>query len=316
MNNKAGHEVFRGDVLDRCGNLRSDPDWLAQRRADGAARYVLLWRYRAPLDGAGFRYFTRSEVEAAQFDAEQAYFLGMHSAGPVFALDVSDAEKDELATRFPGAEFGDLRMSARRIKDDDLAVLGFAKSLLHWQRGHNYCPKCGLPLQARQGGHLLESGECDCKHFPRTDPAVIMVVTCGEHALLGRQAAWPPGVFSALAGFVEPGESAEDAVRREVMEETGVRVGAMQYIASQPWPFPGSLMIGFLGELHDATEKLPTPRVNPQELDDARWFSREELATQVSAQKIILPPPISIARTLISRWYCANGAAPLQSAFD
>lgn len=314
MTTTHSHDVFRGDVLDRCGNLRGDPDWLATQRSADSARYLVLWRYRVPLSASGLVYLTAAELSELGLTPDDAQFLGQtrDTAAPRFLLDVSAHEEDSLTGSLI-QEFRDLRMSARRLSSDDLAVVGFAKALLHWQRAHRYCPKCGVDMVLRHGGHLLEGDNdaCDCKHFPRTDPAVIMLISAGDHALLGRQAGWPKGVFSALAGFVEPGESAEDAVRREVMEETGVAAGNLRYVTSQPWPFPGSLMIGFRGDA-----ERTDPIVDEKELDDARWFSRRELAEGVEAGKLILPPPISIARTLVRDWYEAEGATPLRSAFD
>lgn len=307
------HDVFRGDVLDRCGNQRSDATWLATQRTDPQARFTLLWRNRVPMGEQGFSYLSTQELKAAGLSPEEAYFLGRNDIGPYFTLDISALDEAAVNAALPGLVFKDLRMSAKQIAEDDLAILGFAKALTHWQRAHNFCPKCGVPLNALSGGHLLESDQsnCDCKHFPRTDPAVIMIIAADDRALLGRQKDWPPGVYSALAGFVEPGESAEDAVRREVMEETGISVKGVSYLSSQPWPFPGSLMLGFRGEADYAE-----PVVDKKELDDARWFTREEMAAAVSEGKLILPPPLSIARTLVDDWYQENGSDALKSAFD
>jgi NAD+ diphosphatase len=170
--------------------------------------------------------------------------------------------------------------------------------MTHWHATHKYCGSCGAPTESREGGHLRVCTDPDCAraHFPRTDPAVIMLVAKDDRCLLGRKAEWPPGRYSTLAGFVEPGESLEDAVRREVMEETGVVVSDVEYHSSQPWPFPASLMLGFF-----CRAETEVVQRNDKELEDARWFTREELRNGNGGMGIA-PRPISIARRLIDDW--------------
>jgi NAD+ diphosphatase len=184
-----------------------------------------------------------------------------------------------------------------------------ALGLAEWRHATRHCPRCGGLLEMRASGHELQCVDCGRRQFPRTDPAVIMTVTSGEpgsedeRLLLGRQAAWPPGRFSTLAGFCEPGETLEDAVRREVKEETGVDIGDVTYFGNQPWPLPASLMIGFNGRA-DSTDIT----VDEVEIEDARWFTRAELKSQADAGELVLPGGVSISRSLVEHWY--GGSLP------
>ena len=177
--------------------------------------------------------------------------------------------------------------------------------MLHWRRRHRYCGACGAPTASASAGHVMKctNAACATDHFPRLDPAIIVLVTDGERALLGRQAAWPEGRYSTIAGFVEPGESLEDAVAREVLEETGVRVLESEYHSSQPWPFPSSLMIGFTARA--AAEAVPRA---DEELEDVRWFTREQVAAGFPG----LPPPQSVSFRLIEHWYDSGSSVPLR----
>jgi NAD+ diphosphatase len=195
---------------------------------------------------------------------------------------------------------------------DAAAILAYARAILFWHRRHSYCGRCGSPTLSTEAGHSRDCTNPDCakKHFPRTDPSIIVLVHAMHegkpHCLLGRQAVWPPNVYSTLAGFVEPGEALEDAVRREVFEESGVRCDEVRYHSSQPWPFPGALMLGF-----DAEAKMQTVKVDGVELEDARWFAYDEMLAQVKAGKLFVPPPVSIAYRLIESWFDAQGETKL-----
>jgi NAD+ diphosphatase len=183
---------------------------------------------------------------------------------------------------------------------DELGILAMAKSLLDWHRRHRFCANCGAPTAMAQAGFRRDCAACGAQHFPRTDPVVIMMIVRGEHCLLGRQARFVPGSYSCLAGFLEPGETIEDAVRRETFEESGIRVGAVSYGLSQPWPFPSSIMIGCVGEA--LTETIVMDR---EELEDARWFSRQEVRLMLSRHHpdgLMIPPPVAIAHHLIRNW--------------
>ena len=173
-----------------------------------------------------------------------------------------------------------------------------ATALAEWHRAHQHCPRCGGKLVPVDAGHVLRCESCERQHFPRTDPAVIMLVTDGERALLGRQAIWPEGRYSTLAGFVDPGESMEQAVIREVREEVGVEVTDVTYFGNQPWPFPSSLMIGFF-----ARAVTTDINVDGAEIEHARWFSREEMKAEAEAGTLVLPGGISISRSLVEAWY-------------
>jgi NAD+ diphosphatase len=195
--------------------------------------------------------------------------------------------------------WANLRILGPSLSQEDASLLVHALALAEWHRGHRFCPRCGSRLDVAAAGHVLTCTGCGRQHFPRTDPAVIMLVTDGEdRALLGRQPRWPEGRFSTLAGFVDPGESLEDAVRREVAEEVGVVVGRVTYLGNQPWPFPASLMVGFFAEALSTAIS-----VDADEISEARWLTREEMRAEAEAGTLLLPGAISISRTLIETWY-------------
>lgn len=240
---------------------------------------------------------SESEAIASRGRTRVRVFLGTSGAGAYFAVDLSDLEAPiaELGLEPAHCLMG-LREIAPLVSQPEGALLAYASGILTWHRRHRYCGVCGNETLPASGGHVRTCGSERCKeiHFPRTDPAVIMLVTDGDQCLLGRQSSWPEGVYSTLAGFVEPGESLEEAVRREVREETGVELAEVRYHSSQPWPFPSSLMLGF-------TARATTRDVRPQheELEDARWFTRGELRRREGVE---LPSAISIARRLIEDW--------------
>ena len=234
--------------------------------------------------------------------------LGLDEAGPVFAVD-----EDGAAARPPVAAHGEgpldpetgtrplgLRAAAGSLPQADGGLAAHAAALVNWHRRHRHCAVCGAPTEIADGGIVRRCPRCGTQHHPRTDPVVIMLVTDGDRVLLGRQPTWPPGRYSALAGFVEPGESLEEAVTREVREEAGVEVGAPEYVASQPWPFPTSLMLGFT-----APYRSGEPRRVDEELEDVRWFDRDALARAIAGRDdspLGVPPPFAIARRLIEQW--------------
>ena len=226
--------------------------------------------------------------------------LGLVDGIAHFAVDLSHREEDEAARI---GQFEDLRKVGPLLSHDDGALMAYARGMMHWHLAHRHCGRCGQATAEREAGHIRYCTNADCAApvFPRTDPAVIMLVHDGDRCLMGRQAVWPPGMHSTLAGFVEPGESLEDAVRREVFEETNVHVGAVHYHSSQPWPFPSSLMLGFVAEASSTDITL-----NDGELEDARWFSREELRSGFPK----LPFRVSIARRLVDHWMDISPADP------
>jgi NAD+ diphosphatase len=275
--------VFGGAALDRAPLERRDPAWLAARRADPSARSVLMSERGIWVDGG------RLLLEAP---SEDALFLGLAGETPLFADDVSGAEPRE------GRPAG-LREAATELPADEAALAGYAGSLLSWHRRHRFCANCGAPTEQRDGGHERHCPACDTHHFPRTDPvAIVRVTDAQDRLLLGRQARWPEGRFSLLAGYVEPGETLEQAVRREVLEESGVELGEVSYLASQPWPFPSSLMLGFSAI---ATGGEPAPADG--ELAEVRWFGRDEVERAAGGEgPLMLAPRYSIARRLIDAW--------------
>lgn len=225
-------------------------------------------------------------------------FLGTLDGRPVLATAVAGDAIEALEAR-PGIEAHDLRGLATQglVPEREIGLLAQAKSLLSWHRRHGFCANCGAPAHLAASGYRRDCPACGAQHFPRTDPVVIMLVTYGERCLLGRQRRFPAATYSCLAGFVEPGETVEDAVRRETFEEAGVRVGRVSYALSQPWPFPSSLMLGCVGEAQG--DSLVVDR---DELEDARWFSRTEVGLMLAGTHphgLRVPPPVAIAHHLV-----------------
>jgi NAD+ diphosphatase len=275
--------VFAGAELDRAAASRRRPEWVEERRADPRARAVLMSERGV---------WVRDGRLLLEPPSARAVFLGLADAGPLFADDLGEAEPGH------GSPAG-LREAATELPAGEAAVAAYAGSLLAWHRRHGFCANCGAPTEQRDGGHERVCPACEAHHFPRTDPVVIVRVSDGaDGLLLGRQARWPEGRFSLLAGYVEPGETLEEAVRREVLEESGVPVGSVAYVASQPWPFPSSLMLGF-----SALAERGEPAPADHELAEVRWFERDEVERAARNEgPLMLAPPYSIARRLIDAW--------------
>jgi NAD+ diphosphatase len=275
--------AFSGAGLDRASVQRRDPDWLAARRAQPDARSLLLSDQGVWIDDG------RLLLVPPNGDS---VFLGLDGQRPVFAADATGAEPER------GRPAG-LREAAADLPAVEAALGAYAASLLSWHRRHRFCANCGAPTEPRDGGHQRDCPSCEASHFPRTDPVVIVRVSdAAGRLLLGRQSRWPPGRFSVLAGFVEPGETLEEAVHREVLEESGVEVAEATYVASQPWPFPSSLMIGF-----SALAIAADPQPRDEELSEVRWFERGEVqAAAAGTGAVELSPPYSISRRLIDAW--------------
>lgn len=274
------------------GGRRADEVWLARRWADPATRVLVLAGGRFPLmpDEVSVRWVSPQEVP----DGERL-LLGEHEGVVHMAV---------VPHRFRAPDdWGTLRTVGPRLSPVDAGFVVQAQALAEWHRAHRFCSVCGGGLLVSSAGYVLRCESCGRHHFPRADPAVIMLVTDGERALLARQAAWPPGRFSTLAGFVDPGESLEEAVVREVMEEAGVRVGQVSYFGNQPWPFPASLMVGFFARA--LTTEI---QVDEDEIEAARWFSRDDLRREAEEGSLLLPGGISISRSLIEAWY--GGSLP------
>lgn len=293
------HERLTANPHDRAGVHRADDAWLAERWADPRTRVLVVSGTRIrPVDGA------LQWVAPAEAPDGLRVLLGEHDDRAWFAVIV-DAE----VSKADQGEWTPLRGLLPFLADDALAgapLVFHALGLAEWLWVTRFCPRCGGSLSPRASGHELVCPEGHVQ-FPRTDPAVIMVVTSGEpgsaeeRCLLGRQAVWPAGRYSTLAGFCEPGETLEDAVRREVREESGVVVGDVEYFGNQPWPLPASLMLGFV-----ARAVTTDIEVDDDELDDARWFTRAEMRELAEAGTLLLPRGVSISRSLVEHWYGAE----------
>jgi len=290
--------IFSGGSLDRASTLRRDEGRLAALLKEPGSRSFPIWRSHSLIRGDDIVGLPHDELAHLLEEGEAPIFLGLQNGEARFACDISHHELDTLPLLTGAGEFADIRQIGGQLSQEDGALLAFARAMVHWHRMHRFCGRCGKPTLPAEGGHIRRCIDPDCKHdaYPRTDPAVIMLVSAGDQCLLGRQSAWTPGMFSTLAGFVEPGETPEEAVAREVMEETGITVTGVLYHSSQPWPFPGSLMIGFRAE---ATRAVP--RVDTHELEAADWFSRDDIR-DFANRGMSLPRPISIARRLIEDW--------------
>ncbi|MCP5365695.1 MAG: NAD(+) diphosphatase [Hyphomicrobiales bacterium] len=312
-----GSIAYTGCRLDRAAHRRTDAVWLAEQLRHGESRVMPVWRDRS-LIGSGEppKGVTVTGDLAARVvaQASSVVFLGCgEEALAWFAADLSSLAPEQLPDFGGGVRFLDLWRMAPRLDAAEGAALAYARAILRWHRVNGYCGRCGSPTVMCEGGHMraCTAEVCGEKLFPRTDPCVIMLVTSrravrgGElpRCLLGRQPAWPEGLMSTLAGFVEPGETLEEAVAREVREEVGLDATAIRYQGAQPWPFPGSVMLGFRAEA-DATAEL---RFDRDELEDARWFTREEVLN-IEARGMRLPFRGTIARALIDGWL--NERAP------
>ncbi|MCX7288795.1 MAG: NAD(+) diphosphatase [Rhodobacterales bacterium] len=309
---RAESVVFGGSGLDRAAEIRKDADQLGRALANGSI--LPVWRGK-PLVAADDALSWVSAGHPALAHAGATVFLGLDEGVPRFAADISDwspeagAEAVEAGFFDPsiqhhpaiGSESGfvELRGAMTRLTPRDAELAATAKAILQWHRSHGFCAVCGAASRIGQGGWQRSCPACAAQHFPRTDPVVIMLVTHGNSVLLGRSPGWPEGMFSLLAGFVEPGETIEAAVRREVLEESGVRCGPVTYLASQPWPFPSSLMIGA------RTEALDTRlTIDPVEIEQARWVSREDLVRAFAGLHPEIRPARSgaIAHFILRNW--------------
>jgi NAD+ diphosphatase len=285
--------VFAGAFVDRSGHRREDPDWLAATIASAEARIVPVWQDRCLVagDSPHISLLQHTDVEA-YLDPQESIFLGMFHGKPAFAVAIGG---NDNAPFQESGEFHDLRYLGNVLPPDEANLAAHAIALIVWHRSQKFCGLCGAHTLPESGGNsrLCTSDDCTKRIFPRVDPAIIVLVEDGNECLLGRQTSWPEGRYSTIAGFVEPGESLEDAVRREVWEETNIEVGSVNYHSSQPWPFPSSLMLGFT-----AFARSREIRLNDGELEDAQWFTRKELRSGFPK----LPYRLSIARRLVEDW--------------
>ena len=298
--------MFANNPLDRAGHQRGNADWLAAQLAADNALFLPLWHLQ-PLvlpevsagDGRDVGWLPKAAFQDAWRSEAQYVFLGLNRRGkPLFAVDISHMANPEDMGPFKGmGHFEDLRALAAvgDMPRSELAILAQAKGMMDWNLRHPFCAQCGTQSSSAEGGYKRICSHCGTEHFPRTDPVVIMLAVHGDDCLLGRQRGWPEGMLSALAGFMEPGETIEEAVARELQEEAGLEISSVSYLGAQPWPFPGSLMIGCLAE---ATNR--NIQVDEIELEEARWVSRADIQSSLAGQGPLgVPPEMAIARQLV-----------------
>jgi NAD+ diphosphatase len=296
--------TFAGNPLDRASDKRPDAEWIARQLASPDALAFPVWNGKPFVEpakdgGVQIAYVPTKIAQELSEGREQLLFLGLWKETAVFAVDLEgDADPAEGPLAGMG-KFEDLRRIALQLPATEAAIVGTAKAMFEWRRRHRHCAVCGQPSQAVDGGWKRRCGSCEAEHFPRTDPVVIMLPWHGDRCMLGRQEAWPKGMFSALAGFLEPGESIEEACARELSEEAGLRTRKVRYHSTQPWPYPSSLMIGLIAEVED-DEGAP----DQTELSEVRWFTRDEgrrlLAGELEG--VAAPNKLAIAHQLIKAW--------------
>ncbi|MEW9571753.1 NAD(+) diphosphatase [Rhodanobacter sp. Si-c] len=288
-------------ILDRMAERRDDAAWVAAQAAAPTARYLLLdaeGRGFLHIDDDALRWLAAGERQRLCADAP-AWLLGIADGRPHFLLTLKDDSSVEALEVELSARRAGLREAGLLLSADEAGLFAYAKGLAHWHRETRHCAYCGAPLAIVSAGHRMHctNAACGRMHFPRTDAAIIVVVEHEGACLLGRQAGWPPGRYSTLAGFIEPGEALEDAVRREVAEESGVIVGEVHYHSSQPWPMPASLMVGFTAVARD-----PTIRLRDRELEDARWFTPRQIADGIADGSFLPSTPLSVSYRLLQHW--------------
>jgi NAD+ diphosphatase len=296
--------TLAGNPLNRASERRGDASWLSERLNSDDALALALWNGKPLLEqgkdgGLQLAYLPANMADEMSGGAERLLFMGLWKETAVFAVDIEGGTDPADGPLAGLGRFEDLRATALRLPATDAAIVATAKSMFEWRRRHRHCAACGEPTQVVDGGWKRVCPACKAEHFPRTDPVVIMLAVHGERCMLGRQEAWPKGMFSALAGFLEPGESIEEACARELEEEAGLKTLSVRYHSTQPWPYPSSLMIGLIAEV-ESDEATP----DQTELSEVRWFTRAE-ARQVLAggyDGVMAPGPLAIAHQLLKSW--------------
>jgi NAD+ diphosphatase len=302
-------------ILDRVSEQRDASEWVAAKAGSPDARYLLL-------DHAGEAYLHRQHEALRWLNAGERgrllpdaswSLLGIVEGQPHFMLALDERHDHSTLESALNARRMGLREAGLRLAADEAGLFAYAKGLAHWQRETRFCTRCGSPLQLVSSGHRSQctNPACGHLHFPRTDTAIIVIVEYEGACLLGRQAGWPAGRYSTLAGFIEPGEALEDAVRREVAEESGVIVGDVHYHSSQPWPLPASLMVGFT-----ATAISPAIRLRDGELEDARWFTPQQIVDGIADGSLGTPTKLSVSYQLISHWLRERAGLDLDSLVE
>lgn len=301
--------TFAGNPLNRASERRGDESWLAEKLADAESLAVALWNGKPLVEdilgedgqpsGVQIAYLRADLAQDLAGGNERLLFMGLWKDIAVFAVDI-DTAADPAEGPLKGlGRFEELRGAASSMPPADAGILATAKSMFEWRRRHRWCAACGQKTEVSDGGWKRICSSCDAEHFPRTDPVVIMLAIHDGKCLLGRQAAWPAGMFSALAGFLEPGETIEEACARELKEEAGLTATAVRYHSSQPWPWPSSLMMGLIAEV-DSADAAP----DQTELEEVRWFDKDEATKLIKGELegVFCPPSLAIAHQLIKAW--------------
>lgn len=311
---RSSPNFFTLESLERWTMRRCDPDWISTQMSHSATRFVPVWRAK--------NFFTSdrnpkpvilspADLLGVKPRTETLIFLGEQNGVTHFAVDLPGTDDSVPHVLRAWGRFRDLRQVGAVIDERLAAILAYARAMASWHSRNRHCTRCGSLTESGDAGHVRRCRACEAVHFPRTDPAVIVLVVGTRGCLLGRNASWTDGLYSAIAGFVEPGESLEGAVVREVREETGVQIADIRYHSSQPWPFPSSIMLGFTARATDCTIQI-----NDVELEDARWFKRKQIREAVAAGTLRLPNRISIAYRLLEDWFNKGRAGLLQQFVD
>jgi len=308
------HNSFSSNFLDRVSFKRSDKIWIDAQLKNESTRIIPAWNSKIfcmPAQNQRPIFLTPGDLHDYSNALESSILLGVNNKTTYFTIDIDSEEYASTLCDQKNGEFLDLRKIAPLLNYQDAALLTLARFMINWSSNNRYCGKCGNPTTSAEAGNvrICENSQCNQSHFPSMDPAIIVLVSSDGYCLLGSQQAWPKGMYSTIAGFVEPGESIEDAVIREVAEETGIKVGEVEYQSSQPWLFPSSLMLGFT-----AKAKSNEIRIAKNELEDARWFSREEIKDNLNKGLMRLPSKVSISYNLIKTWYDKGDVGKLNAA--
>lgn len=307
---------FSTSNLDRAADYRKDDTWINENINNVNSRFILINESKNLFEYDDLTnpvYLSLNDLKSLNINSNNPIFLGIQNDKIYFTIEVA---QNEIITEIQNKKVGkfiNLRTSASVLDQDSCALLAYGRAMTYWHYRHKFCGICGSPTENREGGNVLicTNKECMQHHFPRTDPAIIVLVSFEDKCLLGRQPQWPEGIYSTIAGFVEPGESLENTVKREVMEETKIKVTNIKYFASQPWPFPSSLMLGFYAEA--ITNKID---VELNELEDAKWFSRDSIINGLKNNKLKLSTKYSISFRLIENWFNLESSEYLGEIVD